>query len=70
MDMVPPVFDGTDWPDVGKILAGIQVPDADQAALEEYLKGLGYPFWDETENTVYKRFLKKNDKSSVVGEKQ
>jgi hypothetical protein len=51
-------------------LAGIQVPEADQAALEDYLKGLGYTFWDETENTVYKRFLKKNGKSSVVGEKQ
>lgn len=48
--------------DVGKILAGIQVPPADQAALEEYLKGLNYTFWDETENTVYKRFLKKNEK--------
>jgi len=48
-----------DFVDVGKILAGIQVPPADRAALEDYLKGLGYTFWDETENTVYKKFLKK-----------
>jgi threonine dehydratase len=46
--------------DVGKILAGIQVPPADKSALEQFLHGLGYPFWDETENTVYKRFMTKN----------
>ena len=48
-----------DFVDVGKILAGIQVPPADRAALEDYLRSLDYTFWDETENTVYKRFLKK-----------
>jgi threonine dehydratase len=41
-------------------LAGIQVPPADKLALEEFLKGLGYTWWDETENLVYKRFMTKN----------
>lgn len=46
--------------DVGKILAGIQVPPSDKPALEEFLHGLGYTWWDETENVVYKRFMTKN----------
>jgi threonine dehydratase len=46
--------------DVGKILAGIQVPPADRPALEEFLRGLGYTWWDETENVIYKRFMTKN----------
>jgi threonine dehydratase len=41
-------------------LAGIQVPSADKSGLEEFLRGLGYPWWDETENVVYKRFMTKN----------
>lgn len=43
--------------DVGKILAGIQVPPADKPALEEFLRELEYRWWDETENVVYKRFM-------------
>ena len=43
--------------DVGKILAGIQVPPADKPALEEFLRGLGYRWWDETDNVVYRRFM-------------
>ena len=46
--------------DIGKILAGIQVPLGDKDALEEFLGGLGYTWWDETENVVYKRFMTKN----------
>jgi threonine dehydratase len=53
------LFDMTDL-DVGKILAGIQVPPVDQPKLEEFLRGLGYTWWDETENVVYKRFMTKN----------
>ena len=43
--------------DVGKILAGIQVPPADKPALEDFLRGLGYRWWDETDNVIYKRFM-------------
>ena len=43
----------------GRVLAGIQVPDADRAEFAEYLAQLGYPYADETENPAYRLFLKK-----------
>lgn len=49
--------------DVGKILAGIQVPpasnddDEQRGRLERFLKDLNYPFVDETENPVYLQFM-------------
>lgn len=43
--------------DVGRILVGIQVPTAEMAAFHAFLEGLGYRFWDETDNPVYKLFL-------------
>ncbi|KAH9858424.1 threonine ammonia-lyase [Lenzites betulinus] len=44
--------------DVGKILAGIQVPPEDRDQFSEFLKKLGYPYVEETENEVYKRYLR------------
>lgn len=44
--------------DVGKVLAGIQCPDAEQSELEGFLKKLGYPFSDCTNSPVYKMFLR------------
>ncbi|KAI0779494.1 threonine ammonia-lyase [Fomes fomentarius] len=44
--------------DIGKVLAGIQVPPADTAEFSQYLTKLGYPYVEETENEVYKRFLR------------
>ncbi|KAK7057151.1 threonine dehydratase [Favolaschia claudopus] len=44
--------------DLGKVLAGIQVPPADHDAFELFLTKLGYPYVDETENPVYKRYLR------------
>lgn len=43
--------------DVGKILAGIQVPAEETPAFEEWLQSLAYPFVEETDNPVYKDFL-------------
>ena len=43
--------------DVGKILAGIQVPPAETPAFEQWLQGLQYPFVEETDNQVYRDFL-------------
>ncbi|PLW14996.1 hypothetical protein PCANC_16201 [Puccinia coronata f. sp. avenae] len=43
--------------DLSKVLAGIQVPPADQDHFESFLEKLGYPFTDETGNEVYKEFL-------------
>ena len=43
--------------DLGKILAGIQVPPRDNAAFEGFLQQLGYTYVEETENMVYRSFL-------------
>ena len=44
--------------DYGRILVGLQVPKADNAALRDFLAALGYPFEDETSNPVYQLFLR------------
>ncbi|KAI9067291.1 threonine ammonia-lyase [Trametes sanguinea] len=44
--------------DIGKVLAGIQVPPEDTEQFSEYLKRLGYPYVEETNNEVYKRYLR------------
>ena len=43
--------------DYGRVLAGIQVPPEDGRRFEEFLDGLGYASWDESENPAYKLFL-------------
>ncbi|KAF8973233.1 threonine ammonia-lyase [Flammula alnicola] len=43
--------------DLGKVLAGIQVPEEDSAEFDEFLKKLDYSYVEETQNSVYKRFL-------------
>ena len=59
---------GTDWnislfhyrnhgSDYGRILAGIQVPAAEEAELEAHLSLLGYPHWEESDNPAYAMFL-------------
>lgn len=42
----------------GRVLAGIEVPPADDAEFHKYLDQLGYPFADETENEAYGLFLR------------
>jgi threonine dehydratase len=44
--------------DYGRILVGIQVPQGDDKALRAFLDGLGYPFVDESDNPVYRLFLR------------
>jgi threonine dehydratase len=44
--------------DYGRILVGIQVPRGDNAALKAFLDSLNYPFVDESNNPVYKQFLR------------
>jgi threonine dehydratase len=59
---------GTDWnislfhyrnhgSDYGRILAGIQVPEAEYDELEAHLSALGYAHWEESDNPVYRLFL-------------
>jgi len=44
--------------DIGKVLAGIQVPDGQEAELEKFLKDLGYGYKEETNNETYKMFMR------------
>ena len=43
--------------DYGRILVGLQVPEADNTAFSEFLTTLGYPYVEETANPVYRMFL-------------
>jgi len=43
--------------DYGRVLVGMQVPPAEMGEFKEFLKGLGYAHWDETQNPAYKLFL-------------
>ena len=47
--------------DVGRILAGIQVPQGSRAEFDEILSKLGYPYIEETDNEVYIRYLRGKD---------
>jgi threonine dehydratase len=44
--------------DYGRILVGIQVPKEDKGAFREFLDTLAYPCEDETDNPVYRLFLR------------
>ncbi|XVJ68779.1 MAG: threonine ammonia-lyase, biosynthetic [Rhizobacter sp.] len=44
--------------DYGRILVGIQVPKQDKKALRTFLDGLDYVYVDETDNPVYRLFLR------------
>ena len=41
----------------GRVLVGIQVPIGEQERFNEYLLKLGYRYWEESNNPVYKLFL-------------
>jgi threonine dehydratase len=43
--------------DVGRIVVGVQVPDAERADWQSFVAGLPYPHWDETANPAYRLFL-------------
>ncbi|KAI0029980.1 tryptophan synthase beta subunit-like PLP-dependent enzyme [Vararia minispora EC-137] len=45
--------------DLGRILAGIQAPPEESEQFTVFLKELGYPYVEETENEVYKRYLRR-----------
>jgi threonine dehydratase len=44
--------------DYGRILVGIQVPRSDARAFKDFLDALAYPFTEETDNPVYRLFLR------------
>ncbi len=43
--------------DYGRVLVGLQVPQQDRIAFEQFLSTIGYPYWNESDNPVYKLFL-------------
>ncbi|MFI4940739.1 MAG: threonine ammonia-lyase, biosynthetic, partial [Burkholderiales bacterium] len=43
--------------DAGRILVGLQVPRKEMKTLRTFLAGLGYRYWDESDNPVYSLFL-------------
>ncbi len=43
--------------DFGRVLVGMQVPPHEQNEFLAFLKQLGYPYWDETDNPAYQLFL-------------
>jgi threonine dehydratase len=43
--------------DYGRVLAGVQVPPAEDAEFERHLAALGYEHWEETDNPAYRLFL-------------
>lgn len=44
--------------DYGRVLVGMQVPEADRSRFFDRLASLGYPFEDETANDAYRLFLR------------
>ena len=44
--------------DYGRILVGLQVPPGDDAAFQEFVAALGYPHVEETDNPLFRLFLK------------
>lgn len=44
--------------DFGRVLVGIQVPEADLPQWQAFLEQLGYPYWDESANPAYHLFLR------------
>nr|MBP9150274.1 threonine ammonia-lyase, biosynthetic [Rhodoferax sp.] len=43
--------------DYGRILVGLQVPQAESADFDAFLTTLGYPYVEETDNPVFQMFL-------------
>jgi len=41
----------------GRVLVGMQVPEADRGLIEQYLDEVGYNYWNESGNEAYKLFL-------------
>ena len=44
--------------DYGRVLIGIQVPEAEKAEFKGYLDEIGYPYWEENHNPAYALFLR------------
>jgi len=52
----------------GRVLLGIQVNPGEKAEFQKFLKTLGYPCWEETDNLAYRLFAGSGSTSSFVGD--
>jgi threonine dehydratase len=52
----------------GRVLMGIQVGAGEKAEFQKFLKTLGYPCWEETDNLAYRLFAGSGATSSFVGD--
>ncbi len=43
--------------DHGRVLVGIQVPEAERSRFDQFIHELGYPYHEESDNPVYRLFL-------------
>jgi threonine dehydratase len=43
--------------DFGRVLVGMQVPPGEKRQFQSFLKSLGYPYKEETDNQAYRLFL-------------
>ena len=43
--------------DYGRVLVGVQVPEATREDFIAHIEAIGFPYWEETENPAYKQFL-------------
>ena len=48
--------------DFGRVLVGIQVPDGEESAFDNFLESLGYDYVEETDNDVNKIFLRSSSR--------
>jgi threonine dehydratase len=53
--------------DVGRIVVGVQVPEAEMADWETFLEGLGYSYVNESDNPAYRLFLGEVAAAAWVG---
>ena len=44
--------------DLGKVLAGVQVPPNENEQFQQFLEQLGFDYVEETDNEVYKRYIR------------
>jgi threonine dehydratase len=52
--------------DYGRILVGLQVPPSDKKVFKAFLDTLGYPHVEETDNPIYRLFLKADPDSAAI----
>ncbi|KKC38057.1 threonine dehydratase [Devosia epidermidihirudinis] len=43
--------------DYGRVLVGVQVPEATRADFIAHIDAVGFPYWNETDNPAYRQFL-------------